>query len=77
MIYSQFGEIKESLFRPRSNYRWCAYSQYSYYYASETWTIKNKDERKILAFEMRCYRRILLVRWQDHRTNIDINVRKL
>jgi len=28
-------------------------------YAAETWTIKAIDARKLLAFEMRCYRRIL------------------
>ena len=31
---------------------------------------KEKDEDKILAFEIICYGRILLVRWQDHRMNV-------
>ena len=30
-------------------------------YAAETWTLKVSDTRKLLAFEMRCYRRILKV----------------
>jgi len=33
--------------------------------AAETWTIKAIDARKLLAFEMRCYRRILKVCWKD------------
>jgi len=28
-------------------------------YAAETWTMRAADSRKLLAFEMRCYRRIL------------------
>ena len=34
-------------------------------YAAESWTIKAADGRKLLAFEMRCYRRILKVCWKD------------
>ena len=34
-------------------------------YAAETWTMKVVDSRKLLAFEMRCYRRILKVCWKD------------
>ena len=34
-------------------------------YASETWTLKSEDERRLLAFEMRCYRRLLKVCWKD------------
>ena len=30
-------------------------------YACETWTLKKKDKNKLMAFEMRCYRRILNV----------------
>ena len=42
-------------------------------YASETWTVNKEDEKDyILAFEMRCYRRILAVKWQDRRTNEEI-----
>ena len=34
-------------------------------YACETWTLKKKDKNELIAFEMRCYRRILNVRWQQ------------
>ena len=32
-------------------------------YASETWTLRKEDERRLRAFEMRCYRSILNIRW--------------
>ena len=38
-------------------------------YAAETWTVNKEDEKRLLAFEMRCYRRILAVKWQDRRNN--------
>jgi len=38
-------------------------------YAAETWTMRAEDSRKFLAFEMRCYRRILKVCWKDRVTN--------
>jgi hypothetical protein len=41
-------------------------------YAADTWTIKKEDHKRLLAFEMRCYRRMLKVKWQDHRSNEDI-----
>ena len=41
-------------------------------YAAETWTVNKQDEKRLLAFEMRCYRRILVVKWQDRRTNEEI-----
>ena len=31
-------------------------------YASETWTLRKKDRDRVLAFEMKCYRRILRIR---------------
>src|SRR5262249_9973599 len=34
-------------------------------YASETWTLKEADRKKLLAFEMKCYRRILKINWRD------------
>ena len=37
----------------------CVFSQLLY--AAETWTMKAADTRKLLAFEMRYYRRILKV----------------
>ncbi len=44
-------------------------------YACETWTLKKKDKNKLMAFEMRCYRRILNVRWQQKITNEEIRKR--
>ncbi len=41
-------------------------------YAAETWTLKKQDEYKLLAFEMRCYRRQMNIKWQDMRRNEDI-----
>ena len=32
-------------------------------YACEAWTLKTNDMRQLLAFEMRCYRRLLNVKW--------------
>ena len=40
-------------------------------YASETWTLKETD-KKLLAFEMKCYRRILRISWKDMIRNEDI-----
>jgi hypothetical protein len=44
-------------------------------YASETWTLKETDKKKLLAFEMKCYRRILKVNWRDMIRNEDIRRR--
>jgi hypothetical protein len=41
-------------------------------YASETWTFKETDKKKLLAFEMKCYRRILRINWKDMIRNDDI-----
>ena len=41
-------------------------------YAAETWTSKEVDKRKLLAFEMKCYRRILRINWRDMIRNEDI-----
>jgi len=42
-------------------------------YAAETWTVNKEDEKRLLAFGIRCYRRILVVKWQDRcRTNEEI-----
>jgi hypothetical protein len=41
-------------------------------YASETWTLKEVDKKKLLAFEMKCYRRILKINWKDMIRNEDI-----
>ena len=44
-------------------------------YASKTWTLKATDKRKLLAFDMRCYRRILKIRWKHMIENQDIRKR--
>ena len=41
-------------------------------HAAETWTLKNKDKRRLLVFERWCYRSILNIDWQEHRTNESI-----
>jgi hypothetical protein len=41
-------------------------------YASETWTLKETDKKKLLVFEMKCYRRILKINWKDMIRNDDI-----
>ena len=41
-------------------------------YASEIWTLKETDKKKLLAFEMKCYRRILRISWKDMIKNEDI-----
>ena len=41
-------------------------------YGCETWTIKKADRRKIDAFEMWCWRRLLRVSWTEKRTNKSI-----
>lgn len=43
-----------------------------FFYASETWTIHSKDRRRIDAFEMWVWRRMLRIPWTARRTNISI-----
>lgn len=38
-------------------------------YGAETWTLKKSDTRRIDAFEMWAYRRLLRIPWTAHRTN--------
>ena len=44
-------------------------------YACETWTLKKKDKDIFMAFEMRCYRRILHIWWQQKITNEEVRRR--
>ena len=44
-------------------------------YACETWTLRKKDKDILLAFEMKCYRRILHIRWQQKITNVEVRSR--
>ena len=41
-------------------------------YGSETWTLSAETERRLKAFEFRCYRRLLKVPYTEHRTNQSI-----
>ena len=41
-------------------------------YGSESWTIKKADRRRIDAFELWCWRRLLRVPWTAKRTNLSI-----
>ena len=41
-------------------------------YASETWTLKETDKKRLLVFEMKYYRRILRISWKDMIRNEDI-----
>jgi len=35
----------------------------------EGWTLYNKEQKYIDAFEMWCYRRLLRISWTQHKTN--------
>ena len=38
----------------------------------EGWTLKKSDRNRIEAFEMWCWRKMLSMSWQEHRTNDSI-----
>lgn len=40
--------------------------------ASETWTLKAKDEKRLRAIEMWIYRRLLRIPWSDHMSNREV-----
>ena len=44
-------------------------------YAAETWTRKVADKHGLLAFKMRCYRRILKISWRDRVPNVSVRQR--
>ncbi|KAF0746129.1 casein kinase I [Aphis craccivora] len=41
-------------------------------YGSESWTLNSSCQRRIEAFEMIAYRRMLRIQWTDHRTNVSV-----
>ena len=41
-------------------------------YGSESWTVKKAERRRIDAFELWCWRRLLRVRWTARRSNQSI-----
>ena len=42
-------------------------------YASETWTLNETDKKKLLTFEVECYRRTLRINWRDMIRSEDIS----
>ena len=44
-------------------------------YACETWTLRKREINRLMAFEMRCYRRILHIRWEQRVTNLEVRIR--
>ena len=41
-------------------------------YGSEAWTLYAHQERWLCTFHLRCLRRLLGLKWQDHITNINV-----
>ena len=41
-------------------------------YACESWTLTAELEKRVQAFKMRCYRRLLNISYKDHVTNEDV-----
>ena len=44
----------------------------TFLYACESWTLTAEIERRIQALEMRCYRRLLNISYQDYVTNEEV-----
>ena len=42
---------------------------------AECWTLKSRDEERLDAFDMRCQRKILQIKWIHHIKNHDIRLR--
>ena len=45
-------------------------------YGAETWTMRKHERRKIDAFELWCWRRVLRVSWMERKTNIIMDYRE-
>ena len=41
-------------------------------YGCESWTVKKAEDRRIDAFELWCWRRLLRVPWTERRSNLSI-----
>ena len=41
-------------------------------YGCETWTLMADTERRIQAFEMKCFRKLLRISYREHRTNVSV-----
>jgi len=50
----------------------CVFSVRPIVCASETWTRKKDDHRMLLVYEMKCYRNMVNVGWQERKTNESI-----
>ena len=47
----------------------------TFLYACESWTLTEEIERRVQAFEMRCYRRLLNISYKNHVTNKEVRNR--
>ena len=45
---------------------------YSFVISCESWTLTAELEKRMQAFEMRCYRRLLNISYKDHVTNDEV-----
>ena len=41
-------------------------------YGAETWKMTKSDNKKIDTFELKCLRKILRIRWEEHITNVEV-----
>ena len=41
-------------------------------YGAETWTISKPMRDRLIAFEMWCYRKMLMIKWSDRITNVEV-----
>jgi len=46
--------------------------EYRLIYGCETWSITMEEQRRLEAFEMWCYRRMLRISWMDRVTNVEV-----
>ena len=44
-------------------------------YGAECWSLKDRDEKRLDAFDMRCQRKILKIKWSQHIRNLDIRLK--
>ena len=66
-----FGRIEESQETPRLIMNALVFPIVTY--GSETWALGAADRRKINAFEMWCWRRMLRISWKEHKSNEFVN----
>ena len=45
-------------------------------YGCETWTIGEEKRKRLEAFEMHCYRRMMKIKWMDRITNEEVLERR-